>query len=101
MHEKAVLAQFKHRDQVLVFCEQPEVLRDVDLLYENKRRLRMNVLQHRFRCITERAIRFRIKLELDRFSFQQNRLSKVNTPKFLFQCQFASGSELEGTLYEF
>ena len=50
---------------MLIFCEQSEIFGDVDFLNRNKRRLCLDALQNYFCLVTERAIWFRIKLELN------------------------------------
>ncbi len=57
---------------MFIFREESEILCDVNLLYCNKRCLCFNALQHHFCLIAERAVRFRVELELYGFAFQQN-----------------------------
>ena len=59
---------------MLIFCEQPHIFRDVNFPYFNKGCLCFDILQHRFCLVTERAIWFRVELELHRFGVQQHRL---------------------------
>ncbi len=50
---------------MLIFCEQSDVFRDVNLFYDNKRCPRSYTLQHFLCLITKRTIRFRVKLKLN------------------------------------
>jgi len=55
---------------MFIFREESQIFGDVDFLYCNKRCLRSDTLQHALCFVAERAIRFRVELELYRFRFQ-------------------------------
>ena len=55
---------------MLIFREESHILRDVNVFYRNKRCPRADFLECHLCFVTERAIRFRVELELYRFGFQ-------------------------------